>query len=147
MHNSQKARTLDDIVDRKYKRHGRTIAERRLKRARVNRLAAEILWRAGQTPDPDHQPILQLAEWGLSENLGPDRPGEGFALGQYLDQLATHPDQVRVFRFLMLEDGEGPCSTDLAEELEDRKNDPREAAKFLLEYLLLHLRAAGYSVP
>ena len=70
--------------------HARTV--RRVKRARVNKLAGEILQRAGQTPDPDQQPVLQLAEWGLNNNLGPERPGEGFALGQHLDEMMTYAD-------------------------------------------------------
>ena len=51
---------------------------------------------------------------------------------------------MKVFKILTLEDGEGPSSTDLADQLEDRKNNPPEAAKFLLEYLLVHLRAVEH---
>src|SRR6266702_2665279 len=125
--------------------HARTV--RQVNRAQVNKLAAEILQRAGQTPEPDQQPVLQLAEWGLNNNLGPVRPGEGCALGQYLDEPITYADQLKVFKFLTFEDGAGPYSTALAEQLEDRKNDAPDAAEFLLEYLLMRLRAAGHSVP
>jgi hypothetical protein len=85
-----------------------------------------------------------LCSSGLKNNLGPERPSEGFALGQHLDELMTYANRVKMFKILTLEDGEGPSTTDLAEQLENRKNNPAEAAKFLLEYLLVHLRAAGH---
>ena len=125
----------------KHAQHAKTL--RGVKRARVNKLAAEILRRAGETPDPDQQPVLQLAEWGLNHNLGSDRPGEGFALGQHLAELMTYTDQVKVFNFLTMEEGQ---SNHLAETLQVLADNPQKAARFLLEHLLLTLRAAGHEV-